>query len=199
MNRDSVLYVVIGLLIGFIAAYVMFEMASDRQPPMAQPGVAGTASTPAAPGGPANAPDGAMAAMQQVQELRAYVENNPNDTQALRTLANMNYDISNWQRAAELYERLLVLEPRDIDTMTDLGACYRNLRRPQEALELFREVQEIDPDHWQSRFNEILVLAFDLGDLASAAAATETLVALQPDNPDVQRLAEEIARRRDST
>ena len=195
MTRDNVLYVVIGALVGFIAAYFMFETAVDRQPPMGQPTQA--ASAAGAPGAPGSggAPTGAMAAMQQVQELRAYVEANPDDVEALRTLANMNYDISNWQRAAELYERLLALRPQDIDTMTDLGACYRNLGRPDRALELFQEVQQIQPDHWQSRFNEILVLAFDLGDLDRAAEASEALRQLQPNNPDVERLATEIARR----
>ncbi len=136
--------------------------------------------------------------MEQVQRLRAYVEENPDDIDATRQLANMNYDIGNWQRAAELYERLLSRSPEDVDAQTDLGACYRNLGRFDDALRLFREVRSRQPDHWQARFNEVLILAFDLGDLEAAGPVLEELRSLQPDNPDVERLVTEIERRKSS-
>lgn len=197
--KDNLLFMVIGLLTGFIGGYLMHEAMSARQPALRAPGAvaetpAGTAGTgsPGQPGAGASSP---AAAMEQVQRLRAYVEENPGDADALRLLANMNYDISNWQRAAELYTRYLELRPRDVDVMTDLGATYRFLGDPRRALAQFQEIRELAPDHWQSRYNEILVLAFDLGDLEAAAAAMSELRALQPGNPEVSRLAEELARR----
>lgn len=135
-----------------------------------------------------------MGGMEQVQRLRRYVEENPEDSSALRVLANMNYDIQNWSRAAELYERLLELEPGDHDVMTDLGITYRNLARPTEALGQFRQVQAEDPGNWHSRYNEVLVLAFDLKDFDRAGTVLEELLALQPDNPDVGKLAAEVRR-----
>ena len=139
-----------------------------------------------------------MAAMEKVQRLRAYVEENPQDVDAARQLANMNYDIGNWQRAGELYERVLEQRPEDVDAMTDLGACYRNQGRFDDALALFRKVSEQQPDHWQARFNEVLVLAFDMNDPESAGPAIDELKRLQPDNPDVQRLINEVERRKNS-
>ena len=131
----------------------------------------------------------------EVQQLTARLREDPNDTEALRRLGNLNYDISNWQRAAELYERFLALEPGHLGVMTDLGATYRFLGRPDDALGQFRGVREIDPDHWQSLYNEVLVLGFDLGDLQAAEAAMEELERLQPDNADVARLASELEKR----
>lgn len=201
MNRDNVLFTVIGLLAGFTAGYLMHEVMAARQPPprhaQAGTGQVGTQG-PLQSGPQQGGPGGSQEAMQQVQQLRAYVEANPDDTEALRLLANMNYEISNWMRAAELYERFLGLQPEDIDVMTDLGACYRYLGQFDRALELFREVRELNPSHWQSRYNEILILAFDLGDLPTAAEATRELRSLQPNNPDVERLAAEIERRMDT-
>ena len=137
-----------------------------------------------------------MGGMEQVQRLRQYVEENPTDSGALRLLANLNYDIQNWSRAAELYERFLTMEPGDHDVMTDLGISYRNLERPGQALDQFRRVYAEDPENWQARYNEILVLAFDLEDYAAADAVLEDLERLQPENPDVGKLAEEVRRRR---
>jgi tetratricopeptide (TPR) repeat protein len=134
--------------------------------------------------------------MEQVQQLRAYVEKNPNDSQAVRELANLNYDISNWQRAAELYEQYLKLVPNEADVMTDLGACLRNMGKSAEALTVFQRAVDRAPDHWQARYNQILVLGFDLGRLEEASTAAAELKRLAPSNPDVDRLVEEIERRR---
>ncbi len=199
MHRDNVLYLVVGTLVGFIAGYVMQEAMMSRQP--APPGAvvasgpssaAGSPSPGVAPGSPGS--DG-QPAMAEVQRLSARVAENPDDVEALRGLANLNYDISNWQRAAELYERYLELEPGDLDVITDLGATYRFLGRSDDALARFKEVRERAPSHWQARYNEILVLAFDLEDLEAARSAMAELLKLQPDNTNVNRLAEELEKR----
>ena len=195
----------VGLMIGFALGFLAFEQVAVNQPQrrpagtllpgetVAPPTPPGQAAAPAAP--PASGAGSAgMAAMQQVQQLRQYVEENPEDAQALRTLANMNYDIQNWSRAAELYERFLGLQPGDTDIMTDLGISYRNLGRPQDALEQFRQIQAAKPENWQAQYNEILVLAFDLRDFPAAQAVLTELQAQVPDNPDVARLAQEIQR-----
>ncbi len=195
MDRDKVLFTVIGLLAGFICGYVMHEAMAARQPSPTWSSASSTSATanPAA-GGTGPAPGG-QPAMEQVQQLAAHVRENPEDAKAIRQLANLNYDISNWQRAAELYSRYLELEADDLDVMTDLGATYRFLRKPQEALEQFRSVRQLAPDHWQSRYNEVLVLAFDLNDLPAAGVAMKELVSMQPDNPEVARLAAELKKR----
>ncbi len=204
MNRDKVLYTVIGLLAGFICGYVMHEVMAARQP---APGWASTSGRPATAGGApranpaasgaaaASGSAGSQPAMEQVQRLAAYVRENPEDASAIRQLADLNYDISNWQRAAELYSRYLELDATDVDVMTDLGATYRHLSRPQDALEQFRNARELAPDNWQARYNEVLVLAFDLNDLPGADAAMGELVSMQPDNPQVAHLAEELKKR----
>ncbi|MEO1367109.1 MAG: tetratricopeptide repeat protein, partial [Acidobacteriota bacterium] len=182
MTRDHFLFLLIGAMGGFITGYVMHESMAQRQPeprfsrgaaivdaPAAQQQAQQRQTAQAAP----NA--GANAAMQQVQQLRAYVEANPQDLEATRRLANMNYDIANWQRAADLYERILAQQADDINVMTDLGACYRNMGQPDKALELFSRVAELDASHWQSRYNQVLVLAFDLRDLPRAETALDEL------------------------
>jgi len=196
VNRDNVLFLVIGALTGFIAGYVMHEAMAARQPAPRIPATAGQ-NMPAPPGaGSSPAAAGPQAAMQQVQLLRKHVEQNPDDTDAVRQLANLNYEIRNWQRAADLYQQYLGLVPDDVDVIVDLGATFRFMGQPREALARFRRIRELDPEHWRSRYNEILVLALDLGELDSAIAAMEELQELQPDNQDVARLAEELQRRR---
>lgn len=203
MNRDSALFLLIGLLAGFLAGYILQEEMAEVQPARV---VAGASAVPAAPGssaataGPSlNGAETASAApMAQIEELRRRVEQDPSDVDATLALANLNFDIQNWARARELYERALALRPGDPDVLTDLGISLRALGEFDVALERFRAAQEISPAHWQSRFNEIVVLALDRNDLAAADARLAELQALAPGNADVARLAEEIRRRKAS-
>jgi tetratricopeptide (TPR) repeat protein len=154
-----------------------------------------------APEAPAAGPSGPGAAqggpqMAEIQRLRDLVEKNPNDADAVLSLANLNFDIKNWARARELYERRLTLKPGDPDVMTDMGVCYRELGDFQQALGLFNQAQALAPDHWQSRYNKVVVLAFDLKDYDGAQKVLDELQRLQPGNPSIAELAAEVARRR---
>ena len=196
MTRDHGLFLLIGVLSGFLLGYVAHEQIGGVQPARIAPGDAHAAVASGAPGG--IAPDGSAPPMAEIQRLRAVLEQNPNDKDALLALANLNFDISNWPRAQELYERLLALEPGNPDVMTDLGIAYRSQGQFEKALELFREARAENPSHWQSRFNEAIVLAFDLKDFAGAEQAITDLRAAAPGNPDVERLATEVRKLREA-
>lgn len=205
VNRDNGLFLTIGLLGGFIAGYIIHDTLAGMQPPrlpvgtgaamgaapvedrgMAQ-GVGGATPAAAAGGGPMVA---------EVARLKEYVEKNPNDAEAVLQFANMNFDVQNWGGAKDLYERVITLKGPNPDVLTDLGVCYRELRDYPKALETFEKAKALDAKHWQSRYNAAIVLAFDLKDFDKADAEIAELRSLQPGNPDVQRLADEIARLR---
>jgi predicted Zn-dependent protease len=206
MTRDNLLFATIGTLAGFISGYFVHEAMAVRQPPplavlqAAQAAAAG--GSPHAPGGAVPLPEGAAMpgaagegpAMEDINRLKALLEQDPNDHQATLQLANLNYDIRNWQRAQELYQRYLELQPPTPDVLTDLGVTYRGLGKFQEALRQFERAQELQDGHWQSLFNEVVVLAFDLREQQRAQEVLQRLRALQPDNPEVARLAQEVER-----
>ena len=100
--------------------------------------------------------------MAEVTALREAIERDPDDADAILRLANLSFDIQRWERAGELYARYLELRPGDPDVLTDLGITLRARGEFARALELFREAQAKVENHWQSRYNEVVVLAFDL-------------------------------------
>jgi len=212
LNKDNLLYLMGGLLVGFVFAYLLFEAMATRQPPRLTPALraqiaagdeavqtgAADARVDAqgqAPGGGQGQPD-PQEAMAEIQQLRAYVEKNPNDADAVRKLADLNFDIQNWQRAQELYQHYLELKPNDPDVMTDLGITYRGIKNYDKALDLFRQTQKLSPGHWQALYNEVVVLAFDLKKLDQAGTVLAKLEQMQPGNPDVKKLADAVARQR---
>lgn len=192
MNRDSLQFLAVGLVAGFLVGYVVQEQIAGVQPQRLAPG----ASPQAAAGAPPTAAPGRDPRMAEIERLRARLEQEPNDREALLTLANLNFDISNWPRAQELYERYLTLDPGNPDVLTDLGIALRSQGQFERALEQFRAARVKDTRHWQSRFNEAVVLAFDLKQLDAADAIVAELRGLAPGNADLDRLAGEIAKLR---
>ncbi len=205
MTRDNILFALIGILIGFIAGYLMQETMASRQPTRLVHGqqgmVAPGAGAPSGAGRPnavnaMGAQAQAEAQAEEIAQLEAFLETDPEDPRAaVLRLANLTYDVGNWPDCVKYYERFLELEPGQPDVFSDLGVCYRELGEPDKAIASFHKAQELEPDHWQSMFNEVVILAFDLKDYDRAAQVLETLRELQPDNATVQGLSDEVARR----
>jgi len=193
VNRDNALFLLVGLLAGFLVGYLAHEAMSGVQP---QRGSAGAAAATAADphSGISGAPELGGAAMPDLARLREALERNPQDREALLTLANMNFDIGAWARAQEYYERYLQLDPDNPDVLTDLGICLRSQGQIDAALARFRQARQLRPDHWQSVFNEAVVRGIDQRDFAAAEALLAEARKLAPNNPDVDRLASEIER-----
>lgn len=205
MNKDNLLFVIVGILIGFVSGYLLFEAMALRQParlgtggqvaPGGNAGAMGQGAPGGVPAGDPSAGAGGGPAMAQIEELKNRVAQNPNDAEAVLQLAGMNFQIQNWPRAAELFEQYLKLRPGDPNAMTDLGTSYLQAGQIEKSLTVFQQVRQQNPGYWQSYFNEIIALA-TLGRMDEATEIMKQLQALQPDNPDVQRLAEELERRR---
>jgi Flp pilus assembly protein TadD len=208
VTKDNFVFAVVGILLGFIGGYMLHEVMVARQPPrltpemraqiVASPNQGGAPMQGQAPqGGAAAGPTaGDAPAMAEVQQLQAALEQNPDDADVIRRLGDLNFEIQNWPRAQQLYSRYLELRPGDPNVMTDLGISLRESRQFDQALALFNKAQEIDPTHWQSYYNEVVVLAFDLKRFDEADQSLSKLQELQPGNPNVARLAEAVAKSR---
>lgn len=208
MTKDNFTFAVVGILLGFIGGYMLHEVMVARQPPrltpemraqiVTDPNAGGAPMQGAAPQGvPAEGPaTGNGPAAAEVQQLQAALEQNPDDAEAVRRLADLNFDIRNWPRAQQLYARYLELRPGDPNVMTDLGISFREGQQFDQALAQFKKAQAIDPRHWQAYYNEVVVLAFDLKRFDDADRSLAKLQELQPGNPNVARLAEAVAKSR---
>ena len=194
MNRDNLLFLAIGLLTGFISGYLLHEVMAARQPArlaagQGSEGLPAPSERPATAGAPGGVP------MEEIIRLRDHVAQNPDDADSVLRLANLNYDIKRWQRAGELYQQYLSLRPDSPDVLTDLGVTLREQQRFDEALVSFSRAQELNPEHWQSLYNQVVVHAFDRQDFESANKLLARLSQMQPGNPEIGSLADEVARR----
>ncbi|MBZ0114952.1 MAG: tetratricopeptide repeat protein [Thermoanaerobaculia bacterium] len=203
MNRDNLLFLVIGVLTGFISGYLLQDVMSARQPPrLVANSTTGVAGGVAAPGGSMPAapnPNQGLPPMEEILRLREYVAANPEDADSVLLLANLNYDIKSWEKAGQLYEQYLALRPESPDILTDLGVTFRERGLFNQALETFQRAENLSDSHWQSLYNQVVVLAFDQKNFAEAREVLARLRTLQPDNPEIDRLAQEVERQAGET
>ena len=178
MTRDNFLFVLVGVLAGFIIGY--FVATGGHPAPATAP-----ASAPAGTGTDAALQPSSAELQSRVKEMQAAVARDPENSDLQLQLGNAEYDASDWKNAAEAYEKVVAKKPSDPNLLTDLGSCYRNLGKFDKALEMYQKAQQIQPSHSQSLLNMTLVYVFDLKDAARAQAAFDRL---KKEHPEIPRL-----------
>lgn len=198
MKRDQFLFLIGGLAFGILiglGSYHAIHSTPALDPTLPNEGAAQTPRAPAQSGGP-NAAGGAPM-VARVNELKRMLQETPDDVRVLRALADIHYDAAMWPQAAGYYERAAELEP-NADVLTDLGVCYRGMREFDRALEAFARANELDPGHWQSLYNTVIVAAHDVGRFDLAEQVLATMAALDPrppglDQARIDQLRESVA------
>ena len=196
MTKNPWLFLLAGLIIGLVMGY----MIADHQ--LVQPAVSlappSSASPMTAPG-PAikeqRPSTGASEVERQISEIRGLLAKNPGDAVLQVALGNIYFDAQRWEEARLSYEEAVETTPDDVNVLTDLAVVYRNLGKPERALEILAQVIDMAPKHWQAVFNRVIVLHFDLHRHEEAIEALNALEALARENPqvpDVSGLAEQV-------
>jgi len=205
MWKNPIATAVIGLLIGFFFGYLIGQRQSVGRVTRANDPHAGVPGAPALTGQPQIPPEGGRTAaaanprlLEQTRELETLIAKDPKNYDHLVQMANTQYDLNDFVKAADYYEKARTIRDDSPDVLTDLGVCYKETGKPQQALELFDRAAEMRPDHWQSRYNAAVVRLFDLNDPSGAKVEVEKLKQLQgkvPNLPDLTGLEGEIAKR----
>lgn len=211
MTKDNLIFAAFGLMLGFVTAWLMFEKVTLRQPARAVPGqvAAGASAAPSAGAAPSS---GMPLDLSQMEQLEQQLQADPDNPDLMLALAHETYDIAQqvpnpagsrplWTRARDLYSRYVELRPNDPnmpDVLSDLGVTYQELGEFDQALDIFRRVQAMKPDHWQSLYNQVVVLAFSKKEIDEAKKVLAELQRVQPNNPDVARLAAAVEEQRNA-
>jgi tetratricopeptide (TPR) repeat protein len=224
VNKDNLLFTLLGLVLGFIMAWLMYERIALRQPPRLTPDQLAAAAAGQSLPGPGSAPAGASGAppagtqggspggappisqidTSKLDELQRQLQQKPNDPDLILAVANESFDIASkagkapfvWQQARDHYLQYISLKQPNPDVLSDLGVTYRELGQFDEALKTFQDAEKMAPDHWQSRYNQVIVLAFDLKQYDRAQSILDDLQKAHPDNQDIRQLAAAVARER---
>ncbi len=193
MNRDTVVYCsctfLLGLVIGSFVVGPHLAKAGGA-PPTA---TAVTAPNAAGAGGaPPNASPNPMDDVRrQIDTLKAAIERDPRNADALVKLGGMYMAAAKYPEAIGYFERALAIR-EEPNVLIDAGICFKETGQLDKALAAFRRSSVLAPDQWQTLFNEAIVLG-EMRRFDEAKAIGAKLKAMRPDDPDVQRLNQALA------
>lgn len=188
---DRLIFAAIGLLAGFAAAYVYLDRIPQAGSAAADPHAGLTGVGPGAsrdlPGSGGGTPSLASdpVAQRRLADLEAAAAKEPTNYGLLVQLGNVAYDLEDWSKAIDAYERALKLQGGDPNVMTDLGVAYRNTGDGQKALDMFAKALAKDPSHWPAAFNQAIVWGIDRGD---KSRAKEILNRIKKEHPEVKSI-----------
>jgi Flp pilus assembly protein TadD len=202
MTRDNIVFATCGLILGLIIGSFLIGPRLAPKPASADSAAAvetptEAATAPATAGGATSSPMGGgnmqtmNAVREQLANLKAAVERDPKNYDALLQLGNMYMDAAKFPQAVDYYERALALH-EDPAVRTDLGICYKQAGQLDKSVDAFRKVSEEAPNQWQALFNEAIVLG-ELKRFDEARAVTGKLKQMRPDDPQVQKLETALA------
>lgn len=190
MKRDTIIFTVCGFLLGLtLGSFVIGPKVAQSKLAGARVADATMTETP-----PPSAAGNPMATvMQRLATLKAAIEKNPNDVDALVQLGDMYMQAAKFPQAAEYLQRAVAIRD-DANVRMDLGICYKQSNQPDRALAEFQRAAAMAPEEWQPLFNEAIVL-IDLGRMDEARALAAKLQKMRPDDHEVQKLVATVGKR----
>ncbi len=127
----------------------------------------------------------------------AALKENPNDSEALLKMANVNFDAATsatqtnptaaasfGQQGVRYYERYLKLSPQDNDARADLATLYFTIGQTDRAIQEVTQVIERDKYHIKANYNLGLFYAQGRSDYANAEKQFKTVIALTQNDPN---------------
>jgi tetratricopeptide (TPR) repeat protein len=150
MNRENVLFAVVGLLLGYVIAFHLVVYVNQNQPAAAaaQTGAGLPADHPAV-GGEGGADRQRLLA--EAEEAAGEARNEPDDFEAQRKAAEGFYRAGSFEDAIDFMTRANKLRPDDLDTVVGLGHVYSSAGRFEDAARWYTAALAKRPDDCDAR------------------------------------------------
>lgn len=128
-------------------------------------------------------------AKEQLEELRLAYEKNPNDTLHIREFADMLTMSHQYERAIELYTKILSVDPKRIDAHLQLTFVHFNNGDLDKAAESTNKILAINKDHQIANYNSGAIEAAK-GNNNKAKEIWQSLMKKYP-NSEIAHIAEQ--------
>ena len=132
-------------------------------------------------------------AVQRLAALDQMSAKDPKNPEFQTQIANLYYDLGQYEKAAEFYRRSLNLRPEEPDAETDLAICLHYLGQDDKALETLDRVLKYSPGFTQALFNKGAILISGKKDIKTGIEVWEELLRTNPDYPQKADLEQRIS------
>src|SRR5436190_17485731 len=185
MNKDNLMFAIIGLLLGFIIGFMVHSVISQRESAPRGP-IQQTQSMP--PNHPPVSGDQTGDTGQQmlasVQTAMKQARENPNDFEAQVTAAKLQYQIQRYDQAIEYLLAANKVKPTDFDVIFMLAVANLDAAHFDAAEKWYKAALQQKPNDMPTVDGYCAVL-LSLGKAKEAEAAINKLAKIDPSNQDL--------------
>lgn len=91
--------------------------------------------------------------VNRINELEETVKANPENHEALISLAHLLNDNGFYDRAISKYKTYLTTHPENADVIVDMGVCFFELKNYEESIKVIKSALKYNPKHQIAHFN----------------------------------------------
>jgi len=137
-------------------------------------------------------PEQGMTLEERIQEVKAYLRENPDSVDALVALGDLYFESNQVYDGLDVFKKAEKLAPESVHIQNDLGILYQKTGNYDLAIEKFRTALKLDPTHLNSLFHIGLIYRYNMGDNKKALEAFEELLSRNPEPRIAKMAAEEV-------
>jgi len=193
MNRENLLFAVIGILFGFIVGFMSASVMNQKYGPAASPTASSGQALPAdhPPVGAQNAgnPQGMQA---EVQASIEKARKEPNNFEAQLKAAELYYQIQRYDQAIEFLLKANQLQPTDYRTVVILGMVNLDAGHFDVAEKWYRAAMKIKQDDTMV-LSGLAAATLQKGDAKAAEDAIAKLEKADPNSVDLPQFRDKLA------
>jgi tetratricopeptide (TPR) repeat protein len=193
MNKDNLMFAIIGLLLGFIIGFMMHSVLSQRESAPRGPAQQTQSMPPNHPPvGGDQAGDTGQQMLASVQTAMKQARENPNDFEAQVTAAKLEYQIQRFDQAIEYLLAANKIKPTDADVVAMLAVA--NLDGGHfDAAEKWYKAALIKTPNDVPLLDGLCAALLSKGDAKAAEDAINKLAKVDPANQDLPQFREKLA------
>ena len=192
MNRENILFAIIGLLLGFIVGFIFASSMSQKA---AQTQTASASQNMPSDHPPVGAAQSGMDPAAMREQVTAHIEKaraEPKNFDAQIKAAELYYQIQRYDQAIEYLLKANTLKPTDFDTVAGLGVVNSQAGHFDQAEKWFRAALKMKPDD-ERVLTGLADATLQKGDAKAAQDAIAQLEKAYPSNEELPSLKEKLA------
>ena len=192
MNRENILFAIIGLLLGFIVGFIFASSMSQKA---AQTQTASASQNMPSDHPPVGAAQSGMDPAAMREQVTAQIEKaraEPRNFDAQLKAAELYYQIQRYDQAIEYLLKANTLKPTDFDTVAGLGVVNSQAGHFDQAEKWFRAALKMKPDD-ERVLTGLADATLQKGDAKAAQDAIAQLEKAYPSSEELPSLKEKLA------
>jgi len=199
MTRDNLLFAIIGIMLGFIAGFLLASNITNREAAQRAGAITTQGSQslppnhPPVPGGDQTTTgEGGQQMLASVQTAMKQARENPNDFDAQLTAAKLEYQIQRFDQAIEYLLAANKIKPTDFDTLAMLGVANLDAGHFDAAEKWYRAALQKKPDDMPT-VDGLCAALLSNNNAKDAEQQINKLAKIDPTNQDLPQFRTKLA------